>query len=491
MARTTATHRKPLRFDDSQQTVIDIFSARWTETFTGTGGTWSLDTVDQYKGCNTVKLITAGTGLGSRDYATKTLTTPISLNFDKHMVFELIAKVNSIHAITRFYVDLYISSSAYYEIQFESTGNKYGLDDEYEVFRASLCGWMNSNLSAAYIRSIRLQVSDCGRPITVNFAELSVYEMPRRAYICFTNDDANKSGYDFFHTVLQPAGITGTLFLSYENVVSGQGGDTNYMNHTDVLQLETDGFEVGIHGTNGTVIITASTISFDSATKQIRDSGSGFVAAGFKAGQIIFVSSGSTKNIGKYNIVTITAGDITVSESLQDEVAGASVIISANGFSEYSGITELREYLDTQITYFRDTVGVESDLKICAYPGGEYGKDETSYPYILCQEIFSACRGTTQNTQSLIPNDLYRINVGKAMYLSNVYTLAQVQAAINNLISIGGIGIIVSHDIKALASSATNWNLTDATDLVTFISAKIAAGQLAAIKFSDIIDLDI
>jgi len=75
--------------------------------------------------------------------------------------------------------------------------------------------------------------------------------------------------------------------------------------------------------------ITANTIAFvDSDPDTITDSGSGFVTAGFVAGDEITVT-GSASNDGTYTIDTVTAGTITLlpGESLTAEGAGASITI--------------------------------------------------------------------------------------------------------------------------------------------------------------------
>ena len=75
------------------------------------------------------------------------------------------------------------------------------------------------------------------------------------------------------------------------------------------------------------------------------------------------------------------------------------------------------------------------------------------------------------------------------MYLSSSWTEAQIIAAIANLIFTGGIGIVVSHDIKEAASDSYNYNLTSATTIANYIKARIDAGQLIPIKFSEIMSL--
>lgn len=72
---------------------------------------------------------------------------------------------------------------------------------------------------------------------------------------------------------------------------------------------------------------TASTISFDSGSKEIRDSGNGFVTAQFRAGDSITVS-GSSSNDGTYTMVSVAAGVIVVAESLVTEASGATVTLT-------------------------------------------------------------------------------------------------------------------------------------------------------------------
>lgn len=83
--------------------------------------------------------------------------------------------------------------------------------------------------------------------------------------------------------------------------------------------------------TSNSASMTATTISFSDADPDtIADSGSGFVTAGFRAGQTITVS-GSTSNDGTYTIASVVAGTITLDsgDSLTTESAGDSVTITA------------------------------------------------------------------------------------------------------------------------------------------------------------------
>ena len=56
-----------------------------------------------------------------------------------------------------------------------------------------------------------------------------------------------------------------------------------------------------------------SSLTFTNLT--VTDSGSGFVTAGFKAGDLITVS-GSTSNDGNYTIVTVAAGTLTLGDGV-------------------------------------------------------------------------------------------------------------------------------------------------------------------------------
>jgi len=484
MTRQLATNRIPFGFGTSNKTILDTFAADgWTKSGSGSPlGTWSVDNADKYNGRNTLKLITTGTGSTVRDNASKSISH--TLDMSRHNVFELIVKVNDINGIARFYLDIYCGSS-YYEIMLESTGNKWGFNNEYETFRGTLHQNLNSlKYWRGDITQIRLQCSDNGKPITFNFAELSVYEMTKRAYIVFTNDDGNKSAYDFQQNVMKPLGITGSFFPSRENVTSGQGGDANYMNHSNLLQMEADGCEIGIHGGSG-ISKAASTISFEASTSKILDSGEGFADAGFVVGQIIYVTN-STKNNGKYNVVAVEAGYIQVAETLVDEAAGSSKTIAAQGFASYTPST-FAAYIDGQIDYFKETAGVGSAMDTCAYPDGEYGKDSDSFPYTNVKSRTRLARVTHDNfTECLIPSDYWRIHAGKKMYMRDGNTVQIMKDSISNLVFTGGIGVIVSHNIKEEASSATNYNLTDATAVINFIKTLKDAGLVEVINLGDI-----
>lgn len=96
--------------------------------------------------------------------------------------------------------------------------------------------------------------------------------------------------------------------------------------------------------TSNGVVKTASTISFDRKTQEIRDSGSGFVTAGFRTGDSVTVS-GSASNNGTFQIVSVATGIIVVTGNLVDEVAGASDTLTTPTISKvvrYSASSQIK-----------------------------------------------------------------------------------------------------------------------------------------------------
>jgi len=76
-------------------------------------------------------------------------------------------------------------------------------------------------------------------------------------------------------------------------------------------------------------LLTGVTISFSATTgNHILDSGSGFVTAGFEVGDKVIVS-GSANNDGVYTVTAVAAGDLTVTETVTTETAGASITVKA------------------------------------------------------------------------------------------------------------------------------------------------------------------
>lgn len=112
-----------------------------------------------------------------------------------------------------------------------------------------------------------------------------------------------------------------------------------------------------------TATITATTISAASADNSYNDSGNGFIAAGFVAGQTIKVSGFATAdNNGRCRITSVTAGKIIVSGlTLVIEAATPSVTMAGN-------------YLETgtkviSATMERHNTDLSSSNEFTAYPG--------------------------------------------------------------------------------------------------------------------------
>lgn len=109
--------------------------------------------------------------------------------------------------------------------------------------------------------------------------------------------------------------------------------------------------------------VTGTTISFDNATQEIRDSGSGFTtAAGYTENMWIKVSGAyNSANNGFFRVTTRTDGALTVANgaaSIVDEAAGETVTVAGNymrnGTTNYSFLLE-KQFLDV--------------LKYVYYPG--------------------------------------------------------------------------------------------------------------------------
>jgi hypothetical protein len=80
----------------------------------------------------------------------------------------------------------------------------------------------------------------------------------------------------------------------------------------------------------GSVVLTAATVAFvDSNPDTITDSGSGFVAAGFKPGKILISGAANAVNNGNFTIASVAAGTLTLvgGDALTAEGAAATVTI--------------------------------------------------------------------------------------------------------------------------------------------------------------------
>lgn len=89
-----------------------------------------------------------------------------------------------------------------------------------------------------------------------------------------------------------------------------------------------------------------TTVSFDNATKQIRDSGNGLLAAGFRVGDKVTVKN-SANNNSTFTVTVVAAGALTVSEAITTESAGATIFVGAHRGSSLNdlfagGVLEIR-----------------------------------------------------------------------------------------------------------------------------------------------------
>jgi len=87
--------------------------------------------------------------------------------------------------------------------------------------------------------------------------------------------------------------------------------------------------------------ITATTISFDAGTQEIRDSANGFVSAGFAVGDWV-ACSGTASHNDLYQLSTVAAGAMTLvggQAAVVNESAGASMTVGNAKFVE-NGVTQ-------------------------------------------------------------------------------------------------------------------------------------------------------
>ena len=116
-------------------------------------------------------------------------------------------------------------------------------------------------------------------------------------------------------------------------------------------------FDKDIHATRKNLkgTITRTDISFVVSGKHILSTAGDFVAAGFVPGGKITVS-GSASNDGTLTLVTVAAGDITVSEAVVSEGEGASITITgADELATGNGYTQDTKVLTNQVLTEDDT----------------------------------------------------------------------------------------------------------------------------------------
>ena len=189
-----------------------------------------------------------------------------------------------------------------------------------------------------------------------------------------TYHDCSALEVNFDATAFADADTKGTILDVIIDNIGASGGDVHAM---DVALSDTTNTDVEIEAvathegvdpigqyigdpaaiehafitdTNGSM--TVSTISFSDENPnpdEILDSGDGFVAAGFVAGQVIEVT-GDSDNNGTYTIATVAVGTIVLiaTDTLSNEVAGDSVTIN----SIFRDVTTAVGAAGTDVTLF-------------------------------------------------------------------------------------------------------------------------------------------
>lgn len=92
------------------------------------------------------------------------------------------------------------------------------------------------------------------------------------------------------------------------------------------------GFRNDMLGKKPTVLLmNGTTISFDSASKEIRDSGTGFLTKGFAPGDMLVItgSAGNSTDSAGIPITTVTAGAMVTTETIVTEAAGPAIALAA------------------------------------------------------------------------------------------------------------------------------------------------------------------
>ncbi len=136
--------------------------------------------------------------------------------------------------------------------------------------------------------------------------------------------------------------LTCTLSNHFKYRVYKKGVDLSADSIKVLLMVSGFVFNKRLHGKKINIkgVLSRSDISFESASKHIHTAAGDFQAAGFVAGGKIAVT-GSASNNGTKTIVSVdSATQMTVSEALVDEGAGAAVTLTgADELSTGSGYT--------------------------------------------------------------------------------------------------------------------------------------------------------
>ncbi len=99
-------------------------------------------------------------------------------------------------------------------------------------------------------------------------------------------------------------------------------------------------------------IMVANTISFDNASGEIRDSGSGLLTSGFLVGDVVY-ARGTSSNNAEFTVTAAVAGVLTVTPAPTDEAAGTIFALIAGSGGQFRDVMRngvLRGYSGSQPT---------------------------------------------------------------------------------------------------------------------------------------------
>lgn len=119
--------------------------------------------------------------------------------------------------------------------------------------------------------------------------------------------------------------------------------------------------------------MTSTKLSWNSTTRTLADSSSGFLTAGFKEGTAITISGFTLlNNNGAFTINSVVAGSIVVAENtMNTEIAGDSVTVHAK---QTPMVETTREVMDTDVGDWQNSTGEpfafikEAGTEFLAYP---------------------------------------------------------------------------------------------------------------------------
>lgn len=175
-------------------------------------------------------------------------------------------------------------------------------------------------------------------------------------------DLENGLAHDF--TVLDAGQYSGTSAITINGKTCNLSNNCVKDNNTDLMwarYVAQTGIGAGADGKlfwEGWDLADKTTISFDAASKEIRDSASGFDTLALPADRI-FTITGSANNNNTFTVVSSTTGVIVVSETVVDEAAGATVTLATVGdlvwdTADQANANSLGGYTDWRLSNIKD-----------------------------------------------------------------------------------------------------------------------------------------